>query len=183
MLEHESRRAFLVWIAAHGAAIAAAQQHAHNAVEAGGTGRFTFFKPEEAAEVEAVAAQIIPSDDTPGAREAGVVYFIDRALSTFDKDQRPAYGKGLEELARKTREMFPPAERFSSLSPDHQAALLRSIEKSEFFLQVHKHTLIGMFANPEYGGNRDRVGWKLIGFEDAFEFKPPFGYYDRESAK
>ena len=35
-----------------------------------------------AAEIEAIAARIIPSDATPGAREAGVVYFIDRALST-----------------------------------------------------------------------------------------------------
>ena len=29
-----------------------------------------------------------------------------------------------------------------------------------------------------YGGNRDRVGWKLIGFEDRMAYQPPFGYYD-----
>ena len=32
----------------------------------------------------------------------------------------------------------------------------------------------------DYGGNYDKVGWKLIGFQDDFYFKPPFGYYDRE---
>jgi hypothetical protein len=30
------------------------------------------------------------------------------------------------------------------------------------------------------GGNRDEVGWKLIGFEDKFHFEPPFGYYDKQ---
>jgi len=37
-----------------------------------------------------------------------------------------------------------------------------------------------MFALPQYGGNRDSVGWKLIGFEDLHVFHPPFGYYDRD---
>jgi hypothetical protein len=37
---------------------------------------------------------------------------------------------------------------------------------------------MGFFGNPSYGGNRDLVGWKLIGFEDRFQFEPPFGYYD-----
>jgi hypothetical protein len=37
-----------------------------------------------------------------------------------------------------------------------------------------------MFALPKYGGNRDHVGWQLIGFPDQHIFQPPFGYYDRE---
>ena len=37
-----------------------------------------------------------------------------------------------------------------------------------------------MFSLPEYGGNRDGVGWKLLGFEDQHVFQPPFGYYDRD---
>jgi hypothetical protein len=37
-----------------------------------------------------------------------------------------------------------------------------------------------MFSLPAYGGNRDGVGWKLIGFEDEHVFHPPFGYYDRD---
>jgi hypothetical protein len=39
--------------------------------------------------------------------------------------------------------------------------------------------MLGMFAMPTYGGNRNNIGWKLIGFEDAHVFYPPFGYYDR----
>jgi hypothetical protein len=41
-------------------------------------------------------------------------------------------------------------------------------------------TLVGMFALPKYGGNRDGVGWKLLGFQDQHIFEPPFGYYDRD---
>ena len=43
-------------------------------------------------------------------------------------------------------------------------------------------TAAGMFANPEYGGNRDKIGWKLLGFDDRFFWQQPFGYYDRDEA-
>ena len=66
--------------------IAQAAQDVHAAGHAG-TGaaatKLSFLSPAEAADVEAVASQIIPTDDSPGAREAGVVFFIDRALATF----------------------------------------------------------------------------------------------------
>ena len=39
-------------------------------------------------------------------------------------------------------------------------------------------TQAGMFALPEYGGNRDHKGWELIGFEHQHVWQPPFGYYD-----
>ena len=41
-------------------------------------------------------------------------------------------------------------------------------------------TLIGLFALPQYGGNRNGIGWRLIGFDDQHAFSPPFGYYDRD---
>jgi len=45
---------------------------------------------------------------------------------------------------------------------------------------VRTHTILGFFGHPSYGGNRDLAGWKLIGFEDRYQFEPPFGYYDAE---
>ena len=130
--------------------------------------------------MEAVAAQVIPTDDTPGSREARTVYFIDRALGTFDREKQPVYRKGLQELAARTAEMFPGAAKFSALTSEQQIQLLTAIEKTEFFNQVRLHTIVGFFANPEYGGNYNEIGWKLIGFEDKFVFSPPFGYYDRD---
>jgi gluconate 2-dehydrogenase gamma chain len=187
-----SRRDFLIqagagisaaWLASHWPEIAAAQQHAHHVVTSNEPVKLEFFTPEQAAEVEAIAAQIIPTDDTPGAREAGVVYFIDRALMTFDRDNRKQYTRGLKQLRQTARRLFPPAKRFSPLAADQQITVLKEIEKTAFFELVRTHTIMGFFANPEYGGNRDFVGWKLIGFESVFVFVPPFGHYDREYAE
>jgi gluconate 2-dehydrogenase gamma chain len=124
--------------------------------------------------VESVAAQIIPTDDTPGAREAKVIYFIDRALTTFDRDKQPLYTEGLKDLQTKTRELFPNTERFSSLTAAQQIQLLSAIERTPFFEQVRLHTIGGFFADPKYGGNAGKVGWQLIGFEDKFHWSPPF---------
>ena len=186
-----SRRLFVVescagigsaWLLSNLPEIVAAQDHARHAAQSPGSVRLEFLTPEQAAEVEAVAAQIIPTDATPGAREARVVYFIDRALKTFAAEDGPAFLKGLKDLQSKVRKQFrkQKAERFSALSSDQQIKLLKSIEKSDFFELVRTMTIYGMFANPTYGGNYEEIGWKLIGFESQFAFEPPFGFYDRE---
>ena len=46
---------------------------------------------------------------------------------------------------------------------------------------ARNHTVIGFFARPEHGGNANKIGWKLIGYDDSLNFKPPFGFYDAES--
>ncbi len=144
---------------------------------------FQFFSGEQAAEVEAATAQIIPTDDTPGAREAKVIHFIDRALTTFDRDKQPCYTQGLRDLQAKVRELFPQTESFSDLTSAQQVQVLEAIEKTEFFELLRLHTIMGFFARPDYGGNYNQVGWKLIGFEDKSTFSPPFGYYDAEYNK
>jgi gluconate 2-dehydrogenase gamma chain len=144
-------------------AIAAAAQQSRSA------GKFEFFTPEQARDAEAIAEQIIPQDESSGAKEAGVVYFIDRALSRYFQDQQPLYRKSLGELAG-----------FASLSPEQQFQKLRSIEKTEFFEAIRTHTIMGFLSDPQYGGNRDRAGWKLIGFSGAHAYRPPFGAYDGE---
>jgi gluconate 2-dehydrogenase gamma chain len=170
------------WLAATplGAAVLAAQEHAHQVMQSGKPGSFNVLDPGSAREIEAIASQVIPTDNSPGAREAGVIYFIDRALATFDGDKRDLYTKGLEAAQAKRNAMFPGSKSIAALSPDEQIRLLEAIEKTEFFEQVRTHTILGFFGNPSYGGNRDLVGWKLIGFEDRFQFEPPFGYYDAE---
>ena len=184
-----SRRLFLIksltgvsaaWLALRLPEIVAAQEHAHQAVQSSVPVKFEFLSPEQAVEIEAVAAQIIPADDTPGAREARVIYFIDRALSTFDKERQPLYVKGLKDLQAKQKKMFKNAAKFSELNSEQQIQVLKAFEKNQFFEIVRTHTIMGFFSDPSYGGNYDKIGWKLIGFKDEFYFKPPFGYYDRE---
>ena len=184
-----SRRQFLLhsvsglssaWLALRWPAILAAQEHAQRAEASGRSVQFQFFSPEDAVEVEAIAAQIIPSGDIPGAQEARVIYFIDRVLVTFDRDKQPAYTQGLKDLRQRAQVLFPSVNRFSSLTPAQQIQVLTAIEKTDFFELVRLHTIMGFLAKPEYGGNHDQVGWKLIGFEDRMTYVPPFGYYDRE---
>ena len=63
-------------------------------------------------------------------------------------------------------------------APTQQIAFLHTVDTTPFFDLARQLTLCGMFSNPPYGGNRDKLGWKLIGFEDQHMFEPPFGYYD-----
>lgn len=156
-----------------------ALQHAHEAVKSG-TARLEYFDADTAREVESIASAIIPTDDKPGAKEAGVIYFIDRALITFDKDKRELYRTGLAGMQAKRQSMFPDSKSIAALSDDQRNALLTSIEDTEFFEIVRVHAITGFLAGPEWGGNRDRVGWKLIGLEDAGVYQPPFGYYDAQ---
>ena len=139
-----------------------------------------FLEPSVAPEIEALTSQIIPSNDTPGAREAGVIYFIDRALATFEAGQRDAYRKGMDQVQHTRRKLYPASSTIASLTADQQIALLRAIEKSEFFELLRKHTVWGFVGSPIYGGNRGKVGWTHIGFDDRMSFEPPFGYYDAE---
>ncbi len=133
-----------------------------------------------AGEIEAIANQIIPSADGPGAREAGVIFFIDRALSTFAADDREAYRIGMAQFQQKRRELFPNSTTIASLTNQQQIALIRAIEASEFFELLRTHTVLGFLGNPSYGGNRGGIGWKQIGFEDRMMYQPPFGYYDAQ---
>jgi gluconate 2-dehydrogenase gamma chain len=186
-----SRRQFLLgsvsrlswaWLALRWPAILAAQAHAQQATQSGNPVQFQFLSSEQAVEVEAMAAQIIPADETPGAREAQSVYFIDRALTTFDREKQAAYTQGLKDLQIKTQELFGK-NKFSDLTSAQQIQLLTTVEKTEFFELVRLHTIMGFLAKPEYGGNYNQAGWKLIGFDDQMIYEPPFGYYDSQQKK
>lgn len=160
--------------------VLAAQEHAHRMAAAGSEASFEHFDAKTAGDVEAIAARIIPSGDSPGAREAGVIYFIDRALMTFDKDKQDNYRLGMIDFQQARKEMFPGSESIASLSAEQQIQLLKAMEKKPFFDLLRTHTAMGFFGDPSRGGNQNEVGWELIGFEDKFHFDPPFGYYDRQ---
>ena len=167
------------WASVHWPAILGAAQHAAHMREAVPPAKLEVLSAEEAAEIAAAACRIIPSDGSPGAREAGVIYFIDRALATFAADQREGYTQGLPVLRAKMREMFPSVSKFSQASPDQQDAVLKALEGQPIFELIYEHTVLGFLSVPERGGKRGKVGWKLIGFDDSPAFAPPFGYYDR----
>ena len=197
-----SRRRFLlqgasglsaVWVSTHWSALLAASDHAHRAAQSVVAPKFEFLTSEDAKEIDAITARIIPSDDTPGAREAGVVYFIDRGLSTFATEDQKTYREGLPELQARVTEMFPEVSKFSALTAEQQDDVLHSFDETQqqarkfrprpgaqnFFETIRAHTIAGFLIDPDYGGNHDGAGWKVIGREREHTFQPPFGYYDK----
>jgi gluconate 2-dehydrogenase gamma chain len=135
----------------------------------------------EAAALDALTAQIFPTTDTPGAREAGVVRFIDQSLASFTAADLPLIRSGIAELDHEAHRRDPRVTSFATLDGVRQADIIRALASagSRFFETVRVATLVGLFANPEYGGNQDKTGWDLIGFEDRFTWQAPFGEYDR----
>lgn len=134
---------------------------------------------EDANELAAIAARIIPTDETPGATEAGVVYFMDNVLGDNRDEELAIVRAGIRELQTAGALQFN-SPYFYLLDAAQQDQLLGAIEQTEFFQALRFLTVAGMFALPEYGGNRDKIGYQLIGFEDRHAWVPPFGYYDAD---
>jgi len=160
-----------------------------------------FFTAAERRCVDALVSRLIPTDELgPGAREAGVVDFIDDQLAgSYGSGERwymqGPFGEGLEtqgyqgphapaglyraaiaSLDAYSRINF--AERtFAELSEGEQDAVLKQIEDGElelegvsasaFFGLLRENAIEGFFCDPVYGGNRDMIGWRLVGFPGA----------------
>ena len=160
--------------------VADAANHAAMHMAAPGPPLLKFFNAIEGADIEAIAAQIIPTDATPGAREAGVVFFIDHGLSSFFAQQVTAFNAGYADFQIRFHDWQRDASRFASLSDERQIDFLHTVEHTAFFESMKLLTVLGMFSMPFYGGNARGVGWKLMGFADEHLFQPPFGFYDRD---
>ena len=161
-----------------GAATLAVAQAACSARDEGAT--FITLTADEARELEAISARILPTTDTPGARDAGVVHFFDNVFGDQLADMLPPIRAMLPTFQAGIAERFPGAERFSDLDEADQDAWLAGQERTPFFNIVRSATLMGFFAMEKYGGNQDHLSWELIGFEGHGAATPPFGYYDAE---
>ncbi len=160
-------------------AVAAVSQAACTARDEGAS--FETITGAEAREIVAVAARILPTTDTPGATEAGAVYFFDKALGSFFADNLEYGRMQLAEFQSGIAQAYPGAERFSDLDEADQDAYLKTQEQSPFFQGARILTIFGVFSMSRYGGNRDKIGWKLVGMDGPpHAWSYPFGYYDTE---
>jgi len=127
----------------------------------------------ESAALDAFASRILPSDDgTPGAHEARAVHFIDRGLTGAMAASREQYAVGLAALDAHAMDLRGTP--FSALSLADQDAIIDAMTRNAipaypmlnagFFNTVRTHTIEGTFSDPYYGGNRDFVGWELLGY-------------------
>jgi len=194
--------------------------------------------------VRAIAARVVPTDDLPGAIEAGAPAYIDRLLSILPDENEPAYvfaggpfsnrnpfadaatgtpsthlptnnflqfipltrlqllswrvqllgtaalsgadfnagrlapvvgwrdryRSGIADIEAGSTQMF--SADFAALTSSQQDSVLKATDQN-FVNLITGHVLEGMFCAPEYGGNVDRIGWKLIGFDGDSQ---PLGY-------
>ncbi len=140
MINELSRRRFLsqagigvsaAWVSAHWPEMVAAATHAHQAVQSSAAYKFEFFTPAEATEIAAISARIIPTDDTPGAREAGrSLFYRPRADDVWQR--RPAeISRWLTGIAEPgTRKVSWRREIFG-VTPEQQDELLHAMEASQ----------------------------------------------------
>lgn len=141
---------------------------------------YALLDTDVAAEFAAIAARIIPTTETPGASEAGVIYFMDQAFGSLMRDDYPRALTALADFQREVAAEFAGRTHFAELSAAQQDRFLAAREESPLFQLLHRMTIYGYFGMQSYGGNRDGVGWQLLGFEGKHAWQPPFGYYDAE---
>ena len=127
----------------------------------------------EAEVLEAILERLIPADaNGPGAREAQVLRYIDRALAGELRELRAVYAENLPAVDAYAAARH--GDRFAALDDERRDAVLAALEAgvatgftpsaSDFFELVRLHAIEGMFGDPSHGGNDGGVGWDLIGF-------------------
>lgn len=128
--------------------------------------------PHEARTAGAVFDRLFPADEnSPGATEIGAVIYLDRALSGPYADDVEVYRLGLSALDRAARARQGAV--FAALGQEQQDAVISGLERGElaefnappqhrFFELLHRHMREGVFSDPAYGGNRDKLGWRFL---------------------
>jgi gluconate 2-dehydrogenase gamma chain len=131
------------------------------------TGSRPVLDPLARAALRALASRLIPADELgPGAVEAGADHYIVTALQEALASAADGYRAGLAAIDEES--LRDSGHRFAELDPPRQDELLQrwvaSASLGEFVETVREHTIEGFLCDPVHGGNRDRIGWTLIGY-------------------
>jgi gluconate 2-dehydrogenase gamma chain len=98
------------------------------------------------------------------------------------------YRRGINDTNAYCEQRF--GKSFDKLTGAEQDGVLRDLEAGKielpgvparaFFAMMHTNTIESFFADPMYGGNRDKAGWKLVGFPGvAAVYTPHIGKYNQ----
>jgi hypothetical protein len=120
--------------------------------------------------IHSLACRILPSDETPGAYEAQVIGYIEWLLrQRFFARHQGRMCKGVAALDQLATAQFQ--QRFADCHPEQQDELLRNLAsegppdaKNLLDLVIHI-AIAGFLCSPDYGGNKDGLGWKHVGFQ------------------
>lgn len=135
--------------------------------------KWRYFTDYEANLLDALVEQIIPTDDWPGARDAGVANYIDKQLSGPLSRYREEYRQGLKAVQLTAKTMYNL--KFEELNWDIQTQFLEQMEagllegehwtsgfQQRFFNLLLEHTMQGFYGSPRHGGNKNYVSYKMI---------------------
>jgi gluconate 2-dehydrogenase gamma chain len=139
------------------------------AAQALSTSHLTFTN-QDFATLSAATERVLPKDDDAGALDANVPAYIDRILQTPQlENMRKNFVPGLAALDRRCTRMFKVG--FAEATPAQQDEVLTIFKnspetsgESRWYEMLIVLTLEGFLGDPSYGGNKDRVGWNLVGF-------------------
>lgn len=143
-----------------------------------------FFSDQEVAQLSAVFGQILPADPvrrTPGAKDANAVEYVNRLLAMGPETYREIpvwqnlYKLGLPALDEGSKMRFGGRSLDALTDPEMQELLTDlaarrltnfnpAIDQAAFFALLRLHCIQGCFADPRWGGNKDRIMWRWIGY-------------------
>jgi Gluconate 2-dehydrogenase subunit 3 len=144
-------------------------------------GNFKFFNPNQAQVIEEVTSLIIPSDDSPGAKEAGVVFEIDKTIAENQR-LKNSYTKGIESWNQMAKQLGGK-DSFLDLNQDEKMEILNMAYASKSLARrggvsdpygamlpgilLINHLIrqtIAIFYTSE-------VGWRLVGYQGPPQWK------------
>lgn len=140
---------------------------------------FVSFTEEQADCIGAICEQIIPTDEYPGALDAGVLNYIDKQLYQRFSEQKARYEAGVKAVNAYCKEIL--GKNFVALEWDVQTKVLQDMEsnklpekywqdisQSGFFWMVRQHTMQGFYGPPHHGGNKDYVSYRMMKLDYPF---------------
>lgn len=160
----KTRRNALKSLAAVPAAALAQHQHGSNLVEITAAYQPKVLTAAEIKWAAALADTIIPRTDTPGASDAGVPVFFDRALNG-----NPAllkrYRAGAASLDGKSQAKFGKA--FDGITEEQRSVVLAEFTSDPFFKLAKDLTIDGYYSSKD--GLMKELGWNANTYLPEFK--------------
>lgn len=132
-----------------------------------------FFTDIEASLMDTIVEQIIPTDEWPGGKDAGVTNFIDKQLMGPYSRYQATYRNGLKAILETCKAKFQ--KKFEELQWEKQTQFLETMEAGKmegelwkdeldslFFGLINSHSMQGYYGSPRHGGNKDNISYQML---------------------
>lgn len=148
--------------------------------------RFKFFTPYQATVIEEVTSLIVPSDNSPGAREARVLFEIDKSTAK-NQALKHSYAKGIEALDLMAKQLAG-RDNFLDLSQNEMMEILnmadatKSLSGSGSFPNQYGNMLPGILLINHLIPKTieifymSKAGWKVVGYQGPPQWKGNLDY-------